>query len=100
VLLRLQGAVPEADLRQAVRVQGRRPADVELPAAVAAAARELRARHLRDRQRVQPRLRQAPEVPRAMRRLAVIIAAVAVAAPAPASASAATVHVMVAGKDR
>ena len=55
-------------LRQAVRVQGRRPADVELPAAVAAAARALRARHVRDRQRVQPRLDAAREVPRAMRR--------------------------------
>ena len=49
-----QGAVPQAHVRQEVRVQGRRAVGVELPAPVAPAARALRARRLRDRQRVQP----------------------------------------------
>ena len=39
-----QRAVPQAHVRQALRVQGRRAADLELPAPVAAAARPLRAR--------------------------------------------------------
>ena len=99
VLLRQQGAVPQAHVRQAVRVQGRRPDRMELPAAGPPAARPVRARHLRDRQRVQPRRGEPAGVPRPMRRAVVIaVAAVAVALPAPASA--ARVEVMVVGKER
>ena len=63
------------------------------------AARPLRALHLRDRQRVQPRRGEPGGVPRPMRRLVVIaLAAVAVAVPAPARPRASSV--MVVGKER
>ena len=64
----------------------------------AAAARPLRARHVRDRQRVQPRREADREVPRPMRRRARRSPS-PLRCSCPPAADAARVHVMVVGKD-